>query len=322
MGYTKRSANYNDAGPLYSDASFRAFFTMIDSALLANGYVATTDTGQFNLTTGTVPTTINDFTKFRIYALADNGVNGLPTYLLKITINSINQLSNLGIQLLVCSATNGAGIPTSAFQFCSIGFNESTSNTASMRYMDFLTCSNSGSDLWFYLGNGTESRSLFFSLVRTKNPTTFIKDNRGLILSCRSTIGYSTVAGDTRVQQTLMVGPNCESQILIPRVFCGAPCWGSGSGTNSISVYPSTEYQDPSNYTMGGCYYFIRDIPLRMYTQDLTINGQTLSHKFSGFMPMQDGNVQLHWLNNNNTETISTTANAWGVAFPFTGTTV
>lgn len=93
-----------------SDTTFRTWVNVIDAQILALGWVHASDTGQFNLSTGTRSTTSG--ANYIIYKTND----GLTTIYLKVEYLSAAATTNPGFAISVGWATDGAGNLTGTLQ--------------------------------------------------------------------------------------------------------------------------------------------------------------------------------------------------------------
>src|SRR6185312_4672958 len=86
-----------------SDTTFRTWVNAIDAQILALGWEHSTDTGQFNLSTGTRSLTTG--ANYIIYKTND----GLTPIFLKVEYISASAVTNPGFAISVGWATDGAG---------------------------------------------------------------------------------------------------------------------------------------------------------------------------------------------------------------------
>jgi hypothetical protein len=93
---------------LNSDATFRAFASGVHTALAAIGLVNTSDTGQINLSTVTMPIAINTSAGYEIWRLNDTLQATVP-YFFKIEYGTGNPIDRPSLWVTTGSTTNGAG---------------------------------------------------------------------------------------------------------------------------------------------------------------------------------------------------------------------
>lgn len=96
-----------------SDAAFRAWTTIISTALATAGFVQTADTGQINLTTVTHPTVANTVGGYQIWRFADSVQSSAPIYFkLEYGVGSSASLAQMWIT--VGTGSNGSGTLTTS----------------------------------------------------------------------------------------------------------------------------------------------------------------------------------------------------------------
>lgn len=322
MAYTKRVSVFTGNRPMNSDAQFRAFFSLVDAALQATGWVYTSQTGDFNLGSGVRPTAGTDLTRFRVYALADNGVGGLPTYYLRFAWGGNTNAFTFGVTITIGNALDGSGNMTGATVNYKAQFRSVVMDAAGSQTWNCYFCSNTGSDMWFCINPGTEtttssnnnSDSLFFSCCRTKDPTTYAADARGLILFSKP--GTYTASTADGTSGTLFIGANCQTIYSSTSPSIPAPQGGTGASmSGSTKVFPFTEPFDPGNISMNALAYFYYDLPRNLDTRSFTINGATFDWMALGPQSVVGWNATYHYLAGN----VST---IWSTMMPWTGSTV
>jgi hypothetical protein len=122
------------------DAIFRAWIGEIHAALIAFGWVQTSDTGQINFSTVTSPAAANTFQGYAIYRMNDSLQATAPVYM-RIDFGSGSTTPTVGWKVQVAiGGTNGAGTLTG--NVSNVQTYTATNNSATNATM--RTCGNSG----------------------------------------------------------------------------------------------------------------------------------------------------------------------------------
>src|SRR5690242_14595475 len=106
-----------------SNANFRSWGSAISAAILAMGWVQTSDTGQVNWTTVTVPAA-NTYA-YEIWKPADAFQTGATQYFLKLEYGNSNGANAPAIRVSLATSTNGSGTLTGSVTSV-FGSNEGT----------------------------------------------------------------------------------------------------------------------------------------------------------------------------------------------------
>lgn len=99
--------SWNSAPTASGDAAFRKWVQGIHDSMIAAGLVQTSDTGQFNLTTGAVPTAANT-NVYLIYRFNDSAQATKPVFV-KVEPGTGSTTGRISLFLTVGSGSNGSG---------------------------------------------------------------------------------------------------------------------------------------------------------------------------------------------------------------------
>lgn len=211
-----------------SDAAFRAWAQGIETAILALGWVNTSDTGQLNLSTMTVPVAAATFAGYRMYRMDDALQATAPCYL-KIEFGTgVSTNVNPGLRFSYATATNGAGTLIGIVS-ATFTYQPNTTNASVM------PCYFSGSSnrLNMLLFCGNTSLHITFNLERisdeSNNP-----DGDGFLSFAHS----STATTNRQYQQLGNAGTEIPTTGALNQFPTLVPVNGTMSGPNGLGIYP------------------------------------------------------------------------------------
>lgn len=161
------------AGPYSTDATFRAWGTSVNAAIVGSGLVQASDTGQINWTTVTKPVTNGATVGYEIYRFNDSLQATVPVFI-KITYLSGGNGSgnNYCWSMVVGTGSNGSGTITGTGSGTTLTVGSSLETTAFDWAPWIKSCHTSGS--WMFMMSGYAVSNAHFgsinvSISRTLN---------------------------------------------------------------------------------------------------------------------------------------------------------
>lgn len=210
-----------------SDANFRAWAQFIHDGLIAAGMVQTSDTGQANLATITVPVAINTYPYYEVFRLGDSLHATKPVYL-KVEYGASGATTRPSSRYTVGPGTDGAGGITAGW-----GAVMTPPATASSSAAQTCYCSGDGSSfvLSMWTTFTTASTSFQFFLERSR-------DHNGLPTGDGLAFGYG---GNVRILAYAGVwsSANCAALSMLcpfPTVESTSSAVAKGNSPDGVTI--------------------------------------------------------------------------------------
>lgn len=212
------SAAYTNA----TDAQFRAWGSMISTALSTLGWVQTADTGQINWTTVLAPTVGNTIMGYEVWRMNDSLQSSSPVFM-KIEYSSGAAAANPLLWFTFGTASNGTGTLTGHVTTrLSRTFAASASNVSSL-----FSGTSSRFSMFFGFGLNSAANGLWLNIERTRDA------------SGNETIeGFIWAHGTSAAVSIQFVSTAAGLGVVETTLGVLMPSLGGGASGSSIAVYP------------------------------------------------------------------------------------
>lgn len=212
-------------------AQFRTIGSAISGAIQAVGLVQTSDTGQINWTTASMPGSTYVISGYEIYRFSDSLQSTAPVFI-KIEYGCAQLASYMGLWITVSTGTDGAGTPAGNISWrfqCSNGNTDISTRTSyfsgSTNRLTFA--------LWPWPSTGSGQWHVF-GVERTH-------DSSGADTGTGVHILFSS-AGSTGLGMSQYMPVGTTTAYLPAMVYngwyCSAPLTGGGSFGGNVYTYP------------------------------------------------------------------------------------
>jgi len=227
------AANTFSVAPSNSTATlYRAWVGALRGALLACGWTQTSDTGQMDVSSLTVPTAIQTSSGYMVFAMADDLQATNPVYM-RIDVGSGNAVNSPSIWVQVGTATDGAGTLSgkTTTQRQLVPYSSDSSTTASA---SFYSGSTSRFVCVFWVGGTTNSGGHYGQLISVERT----HDASGSDTADGVMVFTSSFTGSTNVFSQYLSYSAATQPPAYQHWNCALPTTGTGAANNNVYLYP------------------------------------------------------------------------------------